>query len=256
MPIAYLHRLSGRERTASANRQLALCLTFVAGAANAGGFLAVHQYTSHMTGIVSAIADHLAVGEIGYMLAGIGALLSFLGGAATSAVLINWARHRALESEYALSLMLEAGLLLCFGLMGRYLAAYTWLFVPLTVMLLCFIMGLQNAIGTKISRGEVRTTHVTGLVTDIGIELGKMFYWNRSRAKGEALYVASDLLRLRFMLMLLGVFVSGGLVGALGFKHIGFSATVPLAVLLMVLALVPVMEDIWAQARRYLGGSE
>jgi uncharacterized membrane protein YoaK (UPF0700 family) len=250
MPIGYLRRLSGRHRTASANRHLSLCLAFVAGAANAGGFLAVHQYTSHMTGIVSAVADHLALGSIGLALAGIGALLSFVAGAATSAILINWARHRNLQSEYALSLMLEAALLLCFGLMGGNLAGRMWLFVPLTVMLLCFIMGLQNAIGTKFTRNEVRTTHVTGLVTDIGIELGKMVYWNHSRAKGEALYVASDRRRLRFMLMLFAMFVGGGLTGALGFRHLGFLTTVPLAVLLMLLALVPVLDDLLARLRR------
>jgi uncharacterized membrane protein YoaK (UPF0700 family) len=249
--IAYLRQLSGRQRTAAANQHLAFCLAFIAGAANAGGFLAVHQYTSHMSGIASTIADQLAVGEIGLMLAAIGALLSFVCGAATSAMLINWARHRALESEYALSLMLEAVLLLCFGLMGGNLALHMGLFVPLTVMLLCFIMGLQNAVGTKITNGQVRTTHVTGLVTDIGIELGKMLYWNHSRLPGEPLYVASDRRRLRFMLMLFTLFVSGGLIGALGFKHIGFSATVPLALMLMLLALVPVTDDLLATIKGY-----
>ncbi|RXZ33245.1 DUF1275 domain-containing protein [Oxalobacteraceae bacterium CAVE-383] len=250
MPIPYLRRLSGKQRTPPANRHLSLTLAFVAGAANAGGFLAVRQYTSHMTGIVSAIADRLAEGDVGLALAGAGALLSFLGGAMCSAVLINWARHRDLQSEYALPLMLEAFLLLCFGLMGRYLALHVWLFVPLTVMLLCFIMGLQNATSTKATRSEVRTTHVTGLVTDIGIELGKMFYWNRSRIKGETAYVASDHQRLRFMLTLFAMFICGGLLGALGFKHIGFSSTVPLAALLMITALVPVADDLLAQFRK------
>jgi uncharacterized membrane protein YoaK (UPF0700 family) len=250
MPIPYLRRLSGRQRTASANRHLSLSLAFVAGAANAGGFLAVHQYTSHMTGIVSAIADRFAVGDVGLALGAIGTLLSFLAGAMSSAILINWARHRELQSEYALPLMLEAFLLLCFGLMGRYLALHVWLFVPLTVMLLCFIMGLQNATSTKATRSEVRTTHVTGLVTDIGIELGKMFYWNRSRAKGETQYVASDRQRLRFMLILFTMFISGGLLGALGFKHIGFSSTVPLAGILMIMALVPVADDLLVQFKK------
>ncbi|MDB5989272.1 MAG: putative transrane protein [Herbaspirillum sp.] len=252
MPINTLRRLSGKERTAPANRHLSFCLAFVAGAANAGGFLAVHQYTSHMTGIVSSIPDQLAAGNVGLVLAAIGGLLSFLGGAMTSAVLINWARHRDLQSEYALPLMLEAVLLLCFGLMGRYLAGQVWLFVPLTVMLLCFIMGLQNATSTKATRSEVRTTHVTGLVTDIGIELGKMLYWNRSRAKGETMYVASDHQRLRFMLILFALFICGGMMGALGFKHIGFSSTVPLAALLMVMALVPVVDDLLVQFKRYV----
>jgi uncharacterized membrane protein YoaK (UPF0700 family) len=135
--------------------------------------------------------------------------------------------------------------------MGRYLASQIWLFVPLTVMLLCFIMGLQNATSTKATRSEVRTTHVTGLVTDIGIELGKMLYWNHSRAKGEMQYVASDRQRLRFMSILFALFICGGLIGALGFKHIGFSSTVPLAALLLLMALVPVADDLSAQFKRY-----
>jgi uncharacterized membrane protein YoaK (UPF0700 family) len=251
MPINTLRLLSGKQRTATANRYLSFCLAFVAGAANAGGFLAVHQYTSHMTGIASSVSDSLAIGDVGMALAAVGALLSFLAGAMTSAILINWARHRDLQSEYALPLMLEALLLLCFGLMGRYLASQIWLFVPLTVMLLCFIMGLQNATSTKATRSEVRTTHVTGLVTDIGIELGKMLYWNHSRTKGEMQYVASDRQRLRFMSILFALFICGGLIGALGFKHIGFSSTVPLAALLLLMALVPVADDLSAQFKRY-----
>jgi uncharacterized membrane protein YoaK (UPF0700 family) len=250
MPIGYLRRLSGKQRTSVANRHLSLCLAFIAGAANAGGFLAVHQYTSHMSGIVSSIADRAAVGDVGLALAAVGTLLSFVAGAMSSAMLVNWARHRNLQSEYALPLMLEAILLLCFGFLGRYLAVHIWLFVPLTVMLLCFIMGLQNATSTKATRSEVRTTHVTGLVTDIGIELGKMFYWNRSRLKGETSYVASDHQRLRFMLSLFTMFIGGGLLGALGFKHIGFSSTVPLAALLMVMAMMPVLDDLLAQFRK------
>lgn len=244
MPIQYLRRLSGRDRSADANRQLALFLAFNAGAANAGGFLAVHQYTSHMSGIVSAMADDLALGNLALLLAGLGALLSFLSGAATSAILINWGRRRTLQSEYALALLLEALLLLLFGALGTEAQAHRWLFVPATVALLCFIMGLQNAMITKISRSEIRTTHVTGLVTDIGIELGKMIYLDT--------HVVADWPRLRLLAALLFLFFSGGVVGALGFSHAGFGAIIPFAVGLSMLALVPVMDDLqqWWRARR------
>lgn len=60
MPLLYLRRLTSRKRTESANRHLARYLAFVAGAANAGGFLAVRQYTSHMSRIVASMADNLA----------------------------------------------------------------------------------------------------------------------------------------------------------------------------------------------------
>ncbi len=56
MPLFYLRRLTGSRRTEIANRHLARYLAFIAGATNAGGLLAVGQYTSHMSGIVSAMA--------------------------------------------------------------------------------------------------------------------------------------------------------------------------------------------------------
>ncbi|KAI3606573.1 putative transmembrane protein [Cupriavidus necator H850] len=83
----------------------------------------MQQYTSHMSGVVSAMADNLALGSFALVLDGVGALLSFLGGAACSAVLVNWGRRERLHSEYALPLALEAGLLLCFGLIGGNLGA-------------------------------------------------------------------------------------------------------------------------------------
>ena len=248
MPIPYLRRLTGRERSRKANRQLACYLAFIAGAINAGGFLAVRQYTSHMTGIVSSMADAVALGDAVVYLAGLAALLSFLGGAATSAVLVNWARRRDLHSEFAFPLMLEAGLLVLFGLLGGNLERFAWLFVPATVLLLCFIMGLQNAIITKLSQAEIRTTHVTGMVTDIGIELGKLFYWNRHRRAAHP-PVMADREKLRLLLLLVGLFFTGGVVGALGFKHVGFITTLPLAGLLMFLAAVPVFDDVRTRLR-------
>jgi uncharacterized membrane protein YkvA (DUF1232 family)/uncharacterized membrane protein YoaK (UPF0700 family) len=244
MPIRYLRWLTGQSRSPEANMQLARYLAFVAGATNAGGFLAVQQYTSHMSGILSAMADNLALGSLGLVLDGLGALLSFLSGAACSAVLVNWGRREQLQSTYALPLIVEAGLLVCFGLLGGNLEHHEWLFVPATVMVLCFIMGLQNAMVTKASNAEIRTTHVTGMVTDIGIELGKLFYWNLSRADADKPLVLANRQKLLVLVTLVGLFFLGGLAGALGFKHVGFSATLSLATLLVALAVVPVLDDV------------
>jgi uncharacterized membrane protein YoaK (UPF0700 family) len=138
--------------------------------------------------------------------------------------------------------MLEAALLLCFGLIGSRLDSHHMLSVSATVAMLCYVMGLQNAIITKISRAEIRTTHVTGLVTDMGIELGKLIYWNASgTAPGP---VRADRQKLALLSSLLGMFLVGGLVGAVGFRHLGFIATLPLALILLTLAVVPVLDDI------------
>ena len=178
MPINYVRGFTKPDRSDTANLRLGRSLAFVAGAANAGGFLAVGQYTSHMSGIVSSLADDLALGEINAVLAGLSSLLSFLMGAATSAIMINWVRRQQMHSLYAMQLMLDATLLLCFGLIGTNLETHRVLFLPVTVCLLCYVMGLQNVMITKISKAEIRTTHVTGLMTDIRIEIGKFFYWN------------------------------------------------------------------------------
>jgi uncharacterized membrane protein YoaK (UPF0700 family) len=249
MPIEYLRGFARPQRTDQNNRRLGRWLAFIAGAANAGGFLAVGQYTSHMSGIVSALGDNLSVGDFGLVIAGLSSLAAFTTGAATSAIMINWGRRRRAQSEYALPLMLEALLLLVFGLLGSNLENNRFLFVPATVGLLCYVMGLQNAIITKISKAEIRTTHMTGIVTDIGIELGKLFYWNVSESGPGVTAVRADRSRLRLLASLLGMFFIGGLAGALGFKYVGFISTLPLSAMLVVLAVVPLMDDLVGQRR-------
>ncbi|QUN40879.1 DUF1275 domain-containing protein [Burkholderia cenocepacia] len=248
MPAQYFRNLTGKHRSATANRQLGFSLAFVAGAANAGGFLAVKQYTSHMSGIVSAIADQTALGDVRLALAGISSLGSFLIGAACSAVLVNWGR-RGLHSQFMLPLLVEAALLLLFGLLGSHLALWETFFVPVTVTLLCFIMGLQNATITKLSGAEIRTTHMTGIVTDLGIELGKLFYWNRSAIDVDAHAVIANRSKLRIHATMLSSFFVGGLAGAIGFKRVGYVSTVPLAAVLVTLAIVPVIDDLLALLR-------
>jgi uncharacterized membrane protein YoaK (UPF0700 family) len=249
--IPYLRRLTAVSRSPQANRHLAYLLTFTAGAVNAGGFLAVQQYTSHMSGIVSMMADHMALGGVVVVLQGVAALLSFLAGAASSAFLINFGRRSHLASEYALPLLLEAVLLLLFGLLGANLETLRWFYVPGTVMLLCYIMGLQNAMITKVSRSEIRTTHVTGMVTDIGIELGKLFYWNVAKSDAQTTpHVLADRGKLIVLSLMVSLFFVGGVTGAYSFYHFGFGSTWPLALLLMVLAAVPITDDIRSFLRR------
>lgn len=218
-------------------------LAFNAGAINAGGFLVVGMYTSHMTGFASMVADNLVLGNIKLVLGAVGALLSFTAGAAATAILVNWARQNHLQSEYALPLVIEAVLLLLFGLIGATFNRQTPFAVPFTVLILAFVMGLQNALVTKISSTTIRTTHMTGVITDLGIELGKLFYWNRTGVP-QASQVRANRVKLRLYAGLLSAFMLGGLVGAGGFKYVGFIWVVPLASLLMLLSLPPLFGDL------------
>ncbi len=238
-----LRHLTGRHRTASTNRALGLLLAFNAGAVNAGGFLVVHQYTSHMTGFLSLLADNLVLGNLTLVLSAVGTLWAFLSGAGTTAILVNWARSHRLRGGFALPLLLEAVLMLVFGLVGAFTLHWQTVFtVPLTVLLLAFIMGLQNAVITKMSSAQIRTTHMTGVITDLGIEMGKMFYWNRSGIPAQG-QVRANHARMRLYASLLAMFTLGGMVGAAGFKYIGFVWVVPLAAIILGLSLPPLAAD-------------
>ncbi|WAC71507.1 YoaK family protein [Roseateles sp. SL47] len=242
MPVAFARQLTGPDRTQRADRHLGLLLAAVAGALNAGGFLAVRQYTSHVTGAVSSVADNLVLGEWALVVDAIAGVLAFVLGAMTCALLVNFARRARLRSEFAIALLLEAVLILVFGLLGARLAHNEALFIPLTVALLCYIMGLQNAVITKVSNAVIRTTHMTGIVTDMGIELGKLVYINRGEAEMAPVRANRD--RLAMLAGLLCCFLVGGLLGAYGFQRLGYISTVPMAVVLATLALVPVVDDV------------
>jgi uncharacterized membrane protein YoaK (UPF0700 family) len=240
--FAFIRGWTDVDRTTQANVRLGAFLAFVAGATNAGGFLAVGQYTSHMSGMLSSIADNLVLGRVTLAIAAAGAIVAFVSGAMTTAVLVNWGLRRHLHSAYGLPLFLESVALLVFGVAGASIGVYEPLFVPLTVVILCYIMGLQNAVITKISRAEIRTTHVTGLVTDIGIELGKLVYINPREGGRDPVLANRQKLRIHTLLVM--CFFVGGFAGALGFKHVGFASTVPLAIGLWLLALRPFVKDV------------
>ncbi len=233
-----------------------MVLAFVGGATNAGGFLAVGQYTSHMTGMVSSVADFLVLGQVGLALAALVSVLMFLLGAITTSMMVSWAQRRHLHGRYALPLLLEAALLLAFGVLGPQAQQHV-LVVPATVAVLCFLMGLQNAVITKISNAVIRTTHLTGLITDLGIELGKLMYVNRTRT---CELVQADHEKLWVQASLIGAFSVGAGFGAIGFKAVGFSVTIALAVLLLGVSWRPVVDDarIWRrllQSRRARHGA-
>jgi uncharacterized membrane protein YoaK (UPF0700 family) len=239
-----LLHVADRHRSASTTRLLGMVLAFTAGAINAGGLLVVDMYTSHMSGFASQVADSLVLGNGTLLLGALGALLAFTAGAASAALIVNWGRLHRLRSAYALPLLLEAVLLLPFGLMGAITLTWDTPFaVPLTVLLLSFIMGLQNALGTKISAGRVRTTHMTGNLTDLGIEIGKLLYWNRNGTPPES-QVRSNRARMALHGGLLGMFIAGGFFGAAGFKYVGFLWVVPLAALLLALSMPTVRHDL------------
>jgi uncharacterized membrane protein YoaK (UPF0700 family) len=193
----------GDQRSIDIDIRLAALLAAVAGALNAAGFHAAGLFSANMTGNVSALADYIGLGRFG--VAGIVATLvcSFILGAFVSGLLIEAGRQRGVRAIYAYSITLEAGLLVLLGLIDMFVPdAHNG---PPIIVGLSFIMGLQNAATTRISGAKVRTTHVSGLATDLGLALAALI---NGRAPREEI-----LPRLRLFATTILAFFLGGVVG-------------------------------------------
>jgi uncharacterized membrane protein YoaK (UPF0700 family) len=235
VPVS-IFKLADRRRTPAKNWQLGLLLAFIAGYINAGGFFLVGRYTSHMTGILSAVADDAALGLALPAAALFGLIICFIAGAAFTTLLVLQARRRRLASQYSFPLLIEAFLLVTIVLLSGVFSDSVAL-VPFIAAMLCFLMGLQNALITKASTAVVRTTHVTGLSTDLGIEIGR---WLAGRAR------RADLVRMVLYLSVFIAFLLGGICGALIIQSWAAGGLLPVAGLLLLLGVMPAMADLKA----------
>ncbi len=210
----------------------AFLLTLGAGAVNAIGFLGVHhQGISHLTGTISLVSTRVAAANFSDALAAGMIVGSFFFGAFLSAVII---RQNTLHMgrRYGVVLALESALL--FGAVylfegGTVAGAY----------LASMACGLQNAMATSYSGAVIRSTHMTGIVTDIGIACG---HWVRGHPV--------DWFRMRLYGVLLGGFALGGVAGAAGYARIGYRTLVFPAVLSGVSGLGYAGYKQWERARR------
>jgi uncharacterized membrane protein YoaK (UPF0700 family) len=177
----------------------------MAGGINAVGFLGMHhQAISHMSGTVTVLSNELATGRFSLAGYAVAVLLSFFFGSVLSGTII---RDSALKlgRRYGVVLAIESALLFAASQMlmtGNYAGD----------CLAAMACGLQNAMATHYSGAVIRTTHMTGVITDVGIAIGL-------KLRG----VEIDVRRIRLLLVLLAGFFTGGVLGSLSYTHIGFA---------------------------------
>lgn len=215
---------------------LTMVLPGVAGAVNASGFLALGVYTSHVTGSAARLGDELALHH--YDKAGEAATLValFLLGAMAATGLVESA-HRGSRPRFVIVLLVEAMVLSLFALLSIHSERH-WRFQRFELIgTLCFAMGLQNSLVTRLSGAVVRTTHLTGIVTDLGIEIVRWMYWWADRLRGRSPTQSPDGKRARVHLSIFLSFLSGATVGPALYLWVGSTAMLlPVAVLLLLAA--------------------
>jgi uncharacterized membrane protein YoaK (UPF0700 family) len=194
-------------------------LAGIAGMVNAIGFLSYsHQAVTHLTGTTSLLGIALERGAFVEVAHLGGVLLAFFFGAALSGFIIQ-RQTLKLGRRYGVALALEGLLLAVAALCMRHE-------LPAGAYLASLACGLQNAMATTYSGAILRTTHVTGLVTDLGSALGHAL---------RGLEV--DLPRVRLYALVLGSFLFGSTLGAVVFARTGTDALFYPAALVFVAAL-------------------
>ncbi|GBQ23963.1 hypothetical protein AA12717_1644 [Gluconacetobacter sacchari DSM 12717] len=229
----------GDARTFVMDRRLGCSLAAVAGAVNAAGFLAVGYYSANMTGNLSSLSMGLRAADLPLALSCLGLIGAFVSGAVLSAWLVNAGRHRRRRAIYAYGILLEAALLGGLGASDLLL----WAGVRGLVLAygLSFLMGLQNATVTRISGARVRTTHMTGMLTDFGIELAD--WLEAVRRPGDPARIAQVRQRLALHGGIVLSFACGGAAGAMAYGWWRAGALLGLAPVLAWLALPGALAD-------------
>ncbi len=164
-----------------------------------------HQAVTHLTGTTSMLSDAASLGHwtaCGKLLAVVAA---FLAGATASGFLIQDSTLK-LGRRYGVALGLES-ILLC-GSVPLLLQQSHW-----GVCLASAACGLQNAMATTYSGATVRTTHLSGMFTDLGIFIGHLLR-----------RMPVDWRRLKLCALIISGFFCGGIGGATAFRKLGYAA--------------------------------
>ena len=211
--------------------RLAITLAWIAGYTNILTILTCGHVTSHVSGTTSDFGRAVSEGNWRFV-AFLGFLLvSFFVGAAVSGFTSELGKRRGWESIYVLPMTIEAILLTAFALLVETSTPGTTVVgdrLLLMTGVASMAMGLQNATITRISSGVVRTTHVTGVLTDLGLEAVQFFWWladerlllakSPRRAAAAAVRAHPTSRRLALLTSIMGSFALGAGLGTLAFK--------------------------------------
>ena len=209
----------------------AVALACVAGMVNVIGYLGFeHQAVSHLTGTTSLLGAAMARGDARAIAHLWGMLIAFCLGAAISGLIIQ-DQTLKLGRRYGVAMALEALLLL--AAIPLFKQQQIW-----GALLAAMACGLQNAMVTTYSGAAVRTTHLSGMFTDLGIGLGHLL-------RGMPLPVR----RLTLSGLIISGFLAGGVLGAWLFQRLQYDALLAPALLTGLTGSVYVAYRQWARRR-------
>jgi uncharacterized membrane protein YoaK (UPF0700 family) len=155
---------------------LAGVTAFTAGMTNIAGVMACFNYTSNLTGHATSVASHMVSGNYFEMVMVLGWLLMFVLGAGIAHFLIRSFESNNLFLAHASPIFLEFCLLVGIGVYGSMSRDHSEQEIIVFTFVLLLSMGIQNGAVNTISDGKIKTSHLTGLFTDLGSELSEWIH--------------------------------------------------------------------------------
>ncbi len=182
-------------------------LSFVAGIVNITGVLSVKVLSTNVTGHFAFFSEDISNKHYQAAFFYLFFILSFFAGAFVSNFLIEIMSRKNTQIAFAFPMAVEIIILTGVALLGSGDILQTY--GQLIACCLLFAMGLQNALVTKVSQSVVRTTHLTGLFTDLGIEVSQLFFYRKT----QQFRMLSKSIHLK--LSIIGCFFWGCVIGGL-----------------------------------------
>ena len=210
-------------------------LAFQGGMINAGGYMAVHRFVSHVTGFATLFGIEFFQKDITLAFGMLMGPLFFLIGAMISAWFIERRRLRSYYPQYGIVFsFIILNLILVsfgghFGFFGQFGEEFNYGRDYALLFILSLTCGLQNAVISSVSGAIIRTTHLTGPTTDLGI--GLVHLWTERHTHNKKLIFATWC-----RLGIITSFIIGSLFGAFIFikwHFLGFISPVFISLFVM-----------------------
>lgn len=201
-----MFRHKGIERTLKHNLRIASLLSFVAGIVNVAGFLSVQRLTTNVTGHFAILIDEVFKLNFLQGLVYFFYIFFFFLGSFVSSFLVELMHKKNSNNEYVPPVLFEIILLVLAAIAGQWFIKD---YPDLLAFILLFSMGLQNSLVTTISNAVVRTTHLTGLFTDLGIEISQLFFYKNLE------HTAKLKSSIKLRLTIISFFFIGGIIGGI-----------------------------------------
>lgn len=218
----------GKTRTSKHNLGIASILSFVAGLVNVVGFFSVHKLTTNVTGHFAYFIDEAFKMEfLEAFHVALYIFFFFLGAFCSNFLVEIYSRIRE-NFIYVIPVFTEALILTVIAFSGKYLMLEN---PDIIAFSLLFAMGMQNSMVTSISHSVVRTTHLTGLFTDMGIEFSQLFFYKTEKRKRKLIK------SIKLRLTIIWSFFGGGVAGAVLYTFFGIK-TLLFGSLILLMALL------------------